>query len=254
VNRFGFPAPELLPSRQVEDALIAQAIRHEAKQGRPLKILEAGCGQKWGLDLTGIDYTLTGVDLDPAALRIRRDVTRDLDIAVEGDLRTVSLGGERYDVIYSSFVLEHVPEVERVLARFGDWIEPGGLLVIRVPDPKSVHGFITSATPHAFHVWYYRTIKKHPNAGKPGFVPYPVHYSAWISRSGIRQFARAYGFSLVGEYGDGYVRPGYGFARAAIHVAKGLLSALSLGRLTARHTNVLYFLRSSDAGSPGGSG
>jgi SAM-dependent methyltransferase len=189
VNRFDFPAPELLPSRQVEDALIAQAIRREAKQGRPLRILEAGCGQKWGLDLTGVDYTLTGVDLDPAALRIRRDVTRDLNIAVEGDLRTVDLGGERYDVIYSSFVLEHVPDVARVLARFSDWIMPGGLLVIRVPDPESVHGFLTSSTPHPFHVWYYRQIKKHPHAGEPGHVPYPVYYSDWITRGGIRRFA-----------------------------------------------------------------
>jgi SAM-dependent methyltransferase len=247
MTRRELPQLELLPSRQEEDALIAKFIREEARNGGALTILEAGCGQRWGADLGGVDYVLTGVDIDPAALRIRREVTRDLHVAIEGDLRTVDLGGERFDVIYSSFVLEHVPQVERVLDRIAEWIRPGGLVVIRVPDPRSVHGFITRITPHAFHVWYYRQIKRHPNAGEPGHLPYPVHYSDWITREGIRQFAEANGFKLIAEYGDGYVRPGFGLIRAAIHTAKQLVALLSLGRLTARHTNILYLLRAGTA-------
>ncbi len=45
------------------------AVRAHAKQlGRALSILEAGCGQRWTVNLRGTNYTLTGVDLDDVAL------------------------------------------------------------------------------------------------------------------------------------------------------------------------------------------
>jgi hypothetical protein len=89
-------------------------------------------------------------------------------------------------------------------------------------------------------------IKRHEHAGKPGFAPYPVFYSDSISRNGIRTFAAANDLELVAEYADGYVRPGFGIVRKVIHGLKKLVAAVSLGRLTARHTNLLYILRKRD--------
>ena len=52
-----------------EEEMIARYIRQTATNGS-IRILEAGCGQKWDQAelLQGIDYSLTGVDLDKAAL------------------------------------------------------------------------------------------------------------------------------------------------------------------------------------------
>src|ERR1700677_5081735 len=102
--------PEIVqPSSYDEiDRLQLDALRTHAKWlGRSLSILEAGCGQRWTLDLSGIDYTLTGVDTDPVALDLRKTKARDLDVAILGDLCSVELPEASFDVVFSSFVLEH---------------------------------------------------------------------------------------------------------------------------------------------------
>ena len=69
-----------------------------------------------------------------------------------GDLRTVCFARNSFDIIYSAYVLEHVPQTERVLLNFLDWIKPGGLIILKFPDRNSVYGFITRLTPHWVHI------------------------------------------------------------------------------------------------------
>lgn len=48
------------------DQLQSDAIRALAQRlGRRLSILEAGCGQRWNLDLTGVDFALMASILIP---------------------------------------------------------------------------------------------------------------------------------------------------------------------------------------------
>jgi 2-polyprenyl-3-methyl-5-hydroxy-6-metoxy-1,4-benzoquinol methylase len=101
-------------------ALVAAAIKARGDNGS-LNILEAGCGRRWPFDLAGTEYRLTGVDLDQAALEIRKTRERDLHEAIHGDLRTVALPAGAYDVIYNSYVLEHVDGAEQVLRNFLLW-------------------------------------------------------------------------------------------------------------------------------------
>jgi hypothetical protein len=63
------PLP-LTTSWHQETQLLADWIKRKASVSAPLQILEAGCGQRWDLNLNGTQYLLTGVDLDEAALRI----------------------------------------------------------------------------------------------------------------------------------------------------------------------------------------
>ena len=46
-----------------DSQLMAKYIMQKAIDRSPLRILEAGCGQYWPLNLKGIQFTLTGVDL-----------------------------------------------------------------------------------------------------------------------------------------------------------------------------------------------
>ena len=103
------PKPQQVSSWKEEMVTMSYHIRQKAlsKKGA-LNILEAGCGNMWGLDMEGAQYTLTGVDLDKDALEIRMKQQMDLDIGILGDLRYVNLEENKYDVIYNSYVLEHI--------------------------------------------------------------------------------------------------------------------------------------------------
>jgi SAM-dependent methyltransferase len=210
---------------------------HIRRIGERLRILEAGCGYQWPLELAGLEFELTGVDMDAAALQKRRD----LKTALVGDLRNAALlPSGTFDVIYSSFVLEHVDGAERVLENFHSWLRPGGLMIIRVPDRDSVYGLVTRLTPFWLHVWYKRWIAGMPNAGKPGFDPYPTHYDPVIARDGIAEFCARHGCRILDEHGTGFYLDGrFGMLS---RIAAIVISALSLGRLAWRHNNLTFVI------------
>jgi SAM-dependent methyltransferase len=225
-----------------ENKLIENYIKSKVVPGIPLRILEAGCGRKWPLNLEGVQYVLTGVDLDKNALEIRKNVKCDLHEAIEGDLRSVNLGENTFDVIYNSFVLEHIKEADIVLENFSKWLRSGGLLIVRIPDPHSVRGFLTRATPHGFHMFYYRYILRSPNAGKPGYGPYVTFYHPVVSRKGIYEFCKKHHFVVKEEYKDSYYNYGGGLTGLLTKVFIRGVAMLSLGKLIARHTYLFYIL------------
>ena len=106
---------ELVPAAGREAELIEGFIKQNAPVNGVMQILEAGCGQRWSLQLEEVQYFLTGVDVDPQALAIRKNVMKDLDEAIVGDLRTVVFSAGRFDVIYNAYVLEHILGAEGVL-------------------------------------------------------------------------------------------------------------------------------------------
>ena len=223
------------------------AIRNEARPHRPLRILEAGCGQRWFADLGGIDYHLTGVDRDAAAMAIRQSRHGDLHEARLGDLLTIDLPSGAFDVVYSSFVLEHVDDPERLLDNMTRWLRPGGLLIVKCPDRQSVKGFVTRVTPHWFHVAYYRFWRRNPNAGKPGHMPYPTPFGRVVSRTGLHAFARRRGLVIEQEFGRSTLVDDAGMVFQTI---LKLGRVLSFGRLHARYSDLTMFLRKPGAANP----
>lgn len=234
---------KLLSSYEQRKQIIESAIWQKATTGMPLQILEAGCGQKWQMSLQGVDYSLTGVDLDGAALAIRKKEFNDLDEMIEGDLRIVDLPAGSFDVIYNSYVLEHVDGAAAVLNNFVMWLKPDGIIILKIPDPNSVKGFFTRVTPHGFHVLYYRYFLGQKMAGQPGYTPYRTYFDPVVSRSGMSDFCQNSGLEIVAEYGDGLHKPGKGPAKWLYQLFIKTISMLSLGSLSARHSDLLYVLR-----------
>jgi SAM-dependent methyltransferase len=222
-----------------ERELLTRCVREMAVDGHELQVLEAGCGKSWPIDLDGVPHHLTGVDTDTEALRVRRETRGDLDIEIVGDLRTVDLPENQYDVIYCSYVLEHVSGAELVMDRFVSALRVGGRLIIRIPDADSVYGWVTRRTPFWFHVAYKRHIKGNRNAGRPGYGPYPTVYDDVISRRGLEGYARSRDLTVVAEYGTNHHLGVFGrIGRAVVNALLHVISALSLGRLSASHNNV----------------
>ncbi len=105
-------------------------------KGEFLSILEAGCGRQWPLHIIS-KYKLTGIDLDPDALKTRVTTIGDLDEAIVGDLLIHDFPSESFDLIYNAYVLEHINGAEKVLANFTRWLKPGGLLLLQIPPRQN---------------------------------------------------------------------------------------------------------------------
>ena len=145
----------------------------------------------------GIDYHLTGADLDEAALKLRMDIQKDLHEILHGDLCSMAFPAESFDVVYSAYVLEHIRDADVALNNMLSSLQSGGLLVVRVPDPDTARGLVTRNTPFWFHVLYHRWVMKRPKAGTPGYAPYPTYYHPVISKRGMQAYASSRGLEWV---------------------------------------------------------
>jgi len=241
------PELTLLDSLDQETRLLVEHVRRKASPQRTLSILEAGCGNSWELDLAGVSYRLTGVDRDEHGLNIRRTEKQDLDEAIVGDLRTVDLEASRYDVIYNSFVLEHIEGAEGVLDNFLRWLKPGGILILRVPNRRSVYGFLTRVTPFWGHVAYKRYVEGHKNAGKPGFGPFPTVHERIVCRAGIHGWCARRGLTIRAEYGSNDFLNAIGAFASPARLLLVAIHLLSLGRLAADHSNLTYVIEKPSA-------
>jgi len=240
-NADEFPEPQQLGSWKEEMDTIANHIKRKACSNHALGVLEAGCGTEWELDLRGVRYTLTGIDIDKNALDIRKN-QKDLDIAILGDLRTATLKESEYDVIYNSNVLEHIDGAEGVLENFVKWLKPGGVLILRMPNRDSVWGFLTRTTPFWFHVFYKKYIQGNKNAGKPGHDPFPTFFDKVVSRRGIYEFCEKHGLVIIAEYSVRY-RPKN---RRPLWFIQSWLAWIvhlaSLKRLSVKFANLIYVI------------
>lgn len=227
-----------------EHEIVCRLVTAQPVTDGPLEILEAGCGREWGLALPGVRYRLTGVDLDAHALEARTKVARDLDEAVVGDLRSVSLPAERFDVIFCGYVLEHVEGARAALENFVRWLKPGGLLILRVPNRDSAFGFVARHTPFWFHVAVWRYVYGSREAGKPGHAPYPAHYDPVLGVPAMSAFCQAHGLKVTSLLAHSGLE-GSGLRR---RLSLGFLRALawaSAGRLRADHNNLTFLIEKS---------
>ena len=234
---------KIRPEERAVDRTVLNCMRTYAQGRDEIEILEAGCGRRWPYDLSGLRYVLTGVDVNADALRIRQQEKKDLHHIVLGDLRTVHFDRQRFDIIYSAFVLEHVPQAGLVLTNFLEWLKPGGLLILKFPDRDSVYGFVTRVTPFWVHILYKRYLVGNPHAGKPGHGPFPTVHEEIIGRRAFHAFVRQNGLIMREEYGFGTLPGLQGLVTKA-------LSGLSFGNLAANYYNLLYILETQPASTP----
>ena len=243
----GAPPRKLPPVKLIykyEDTLALMEGRlKQVGKTAPLRILEAGCGTTWPLRMGDLQYTLTGVDVDRDALAVRQRIARPTDRLLYGDLRSRELfAAEQFDVIYNSFVLEHVDGAERVLDNFLYWLAPGGTLILRIPDGDSVYGFVTRMTPFWFHVLYKRYVRKMPNAGKPGYDPFPVFYDDVVTRRGIHRYCAERGCKVHDEAGSASYLPKHGVQALVSWTFVRVVSLLSLNKLSWRYNNLTFVI------------
>lgn len=207
----------------------------ECLQGRNnIDVLEAGGGSNTHILLsTEKKVTITTIDIS----RVQLDRNTYATHKIPGDICKYRFTPESYDVIVCYDVLEHVDAPEAALQSFIGALKRGGCIVIGAPNPLSFKGIITKFTPHFVHVIFYRIIHNSPDAGKPGYFPYPTTMKFFISPHNLAAVCKRAGLEVV--YLNVYesqvrdtVRKKSRLLGAALDVTIRVLSLASAGRYT----------------------
>ena len=112
--------------------------------GRPIDVLDLGCGTgRYFWALAGV-RSLTGLDASPSMLAEAAHpyhadrITAGSITLVAGDLMTHPFAASQFDLVYSIGVLaEHVPLDAPLVARIARWLKPGGRFAFSTVHPAS---------------------------------------------------------------------------------------------------------------------
>src|SRR6266536_3633419 len=112
----------------------------EQSGGRPLDILDAGCGSGGMTRYLGRFGRVTGVDLAPEALTLAKQ--RDLAQLARASVSKLPFLDGSFDVVTSFDVLYHlnVDDDQASLAEIHRVLRPGGIALIRLPAFDWIRG------------------------------------------------------------------------------------------------------------------
>ncbi len=156
-----------------------------------IRALEAGCGSMSHVRLPESSH-LTGLDISPSQL----DRNQRIHDRIVGDLQTIDLPAESFDVVVCWNVLEHLRDPDAAVTRLAAAVRPGGALVIACPNPFSLRGLAARLSPQRFHVWFYEKVLGFKGAGEDDVGPFPTVMSPRIAAQALCDLAESLGFEV----------------------------------------------------------
>lgn len=94
-----------------------------------LNIIDAGCGAGWLCEQLRKYGDVTGVDLADEVLERAKQRAPEVTF-IAGDLMTIDLGSNRFDLTISLEVLSHVADQPAFIAKLAEITAPGGRLIL----------------------------------------------------------------------------------------------------------------------------
>jgi 2-polyprenyl-3-methyl-5-hydroxy-6-metoxy-1,4-benzoquinol methylase len=101
----------------------------------PPRLLDVGAGQGWFARLAREQCDVTGIEPDDAARAIAQDNGVALRVGFFPDCLTPQ---ERFDAIVFNDSLEHLPDPGAMLGAARAHLQPGGLVVVNLPNSRGV--------------------------------------------------------------------------------------------------------------------
>jgi len=113
----------------------------------PARVLDAGCG--WGVTLDALEargYSAVGMDVSRRALELLDRPGRSL---IEADLtKPLKTDGEQFQAVLALDVIEHLDDDRATVARLGELVAPGGVLVVSVPALPALYSEFDAVQGH----------------------------------------------------------------------------------------------------------
>lgn len=129
------------PDKVERARVVAEAIRRAIPLSNEMKTLEYGCGT--GLLSFALQPYLGQITLADTSQGMLDVLSEKITSAgvinmhpVRLDLASDPLPAERYDLTYSLLTLHHIHDVNNILAKFRDLLEPNGYLLIADLDQE----------------------------------------------------------------------------------------------------------------------
>lgn len=107
---------------------------------RPGQALDLGCGSGVALaKLAGAGWDVWGLDPSPDAVaKARQRLRLGAERVVLGRAEDATFPAAAFDLVVMSHVLEHLHDPRAVLEKVRQWLVPGGMLIVRVPNVESL--------------------------------------------------------------------------------------------------------------------
>ena len=174
---------------------------------------------------------------------LRASLEGDLDEIHCCDLLEAKIPCGSADIIYCSFVFEHLADPPSVLRKFVDWLADDGIIILRFPNIDSVFGWTTRVSPHWFHILYHRLVKGYKNAGKNGHPPYPTVYHESLKSENFKELLHDSGLEIKSLYMVNTADRLPGVWKVLYFLYAQVVSVLSLGRISKKVSSFAYVLR-----------
>ena len=121
-------------------------------------LLDLGCSSGSFLEFMGSEsWKLYGIEISAEGAKTAEERTQ-AQVFV-GDILDARFPRESFDVITCFDVLEHLYEPRRVMARVGEWLKPGGIFYVLVPNVNSAEARVFGSYWHGLelprHLFHY---------------------------------------------------------------------------------------------------
>jgi len=102
--------------------------------------LEVGGGRgsvaRWFCNRVGASGSVTATDID---VRFLEQIEEPRLVVLNHDILADELPADRFDLAHARWMLHHLPQPERAIARMVSALKPGGRIVVEEPDIFPVH-------------------------------------------------------------------------------------------------------------------
>lgn len=168
-------------ARNWDDSLFRSRIESYLRADANVLDLGAGAGIVEQMNFRGRVGNMCGVDLDPRVVD-----NPFLDEGRIADAGGIPYGDNRFDVVFSDNVLEHLDEPLVVFREVYRVLKPGGVFLFKTPNRQHYMPTIARLTPHSFHQLVNRL------RGRAEVDTFPTRYRA-NSKSDVEHLALAAG-------------------------------------------------------------
>jgi len=125
-------------SLQVKRDVTISTLTELEKRTKGRRLLDVGCGQGVVLEVANNrGWEVIGLDISEKFAEFAKN---NLSVPVRvGDIATVELDHDFFDVVVVNAILEHLIDPRKVLMKIQRALKPGGLLLIDVPNERGLY-------------------------------------------------------------------------------------------------------------------